>query len=109
MKVLKAKFNAIIVKPIEKEEQAYGNIIVPDLGKEKVLRGIIVSVGPGNFTVTGDFIPTSLLVGQEVIIPPLGPTKMDFEGQEYWTCPENMVAATIEEEYKISNDDDLPF
>jgi chaperonin GroES len=112
MKTLEAKFNAIIVKPIEKEEQSYGNIIVPDLGKEKALRGIIVSVGPGSYSVTGTWIQTTLYVGQEVILPPLGPTKIDFEGVEYWTCPENMVAATIEtidEKKYDTNNDDLPF
>ena len=32
---LEALFNAVIVKPIESEETTVGNIIVPDLGKEK--------------------------------------------------------------------------
>jgi co-chaperonin GroES (HSP10) len=32
---LEALFDAVIVKPIEIEETTYGNIIVPDLGKEK--------------------------------------------------------------------------
>ena len=109
MKQLNAKFNAIIVKPIEKEEQSYGSIIVPDLGKEKALRGTIVSIGPGSYSVTGTWIPTTLHEGQEVILPPLGPTKIDFDGVEYWTCPENMVAAAIEEKHDYSNDEDLPF
>ena len=32
---LEALFDAVIVKPLEEEETTYGNIIVPDLGKEK--------------------------------------------------------------------------
>ena len=32
---LEALFDAVIVKPTETEESTYGNIIVPDLGKEK--------------------------------------------------------------------------
>ena len=32
---LEALFDAVIVKPFESEETTYGNIIVPDLGKEK--------------------------------------------------------------------------
>ena len=31
---LEALFDAVIVKPIEVEETTYGNIIVPDIGKE---------------------------------------------------------------------------
>ena len=31
---LEALFDAVIVKPFEAEETTYGNIIVPDMGKE---------------------------------------------------------------------------
>ena len=36
---LEALFNAVIVKPIEFEEETYGSIVVPDIGKEKNERG----------------------------------------------------------------------
>jgi chaperonin GroES len=97
MKQLKATFNAVIVKPREENEAMYGNIVVPDLGKEKALIGTIVSVGPGQPSFSGEFIPTSLKVGMEVMIPPLGPNKIELEGQEYWVCPENQVLAIIED------------
>ena len=34
MKELRAFYDAVIVKPIEVEETVYGNIIVPDMGKD---------------------------------------------------------------------------
>ena len=34
---LEALFNAVIVKPLEIEEQKYGSIVVPDIGKGKTL------------------------------------------------------------------------
>ena len=98
MKTLKATFNAVIVKPREEEESMYGSIVVPDLGKEKALRGTIVSIGPGQPSFSGTFIPTVLEVGQEVILPSMGPNKIDFEGDEYWVCPENQILAVITEE-----------
>ena len=97
MKQLKATFNAVIVKPREENEAVYGNIVVPDLGKEKALIGTIVSVGPGQSSLTGEFIPTSLKEGMEVMLPALGPSKVELEGQEYWVCPENQVLAIITE------------
>jgi chaperonin GroES len=96
MKKLQATFNAVIVKPREEEETMYGGIIVPDLGKEKALIGTIVSVGPGQHSYTGDFIPTTLKVGMEVMLPSMGPNKIELEGQEYWVCPENQVLSIIE-------------
>jgi len=96
MRQLKATFNAVIVRPREEQEAMYGNIVVPDLGKEKALIGTIVSVGPGQSSFSGEFIPTVMKVGMEVMLPPLGPNKIELEGQEYWVCPENQVLAIIE-------------
>jgi chaperonin GroES len=94
---LKAVFNSIIVKPQEEEETTYGSIVVPDLGRERGLRGTIVSVGEGSYTVTGTFIPPTLKVGQKVILPAIGASKIEDDGQEYWSCPETQVLAIITE------------
>ncbi len=92
---LKAVFNNVIVKPLDEEEVSYGSIVVPDLGKEKGLIGTIVSVGEGFYTVTGTFVKSTLEPGQKVYLPPIGPTKIEHEGQEYWCCQENQVLAVI--------------
>jgi chaperonin GroES len=94
---LKAIFDAVIVKPIEEEEKKFGSIIVPDIGKQKPLIGIIVSVGEGKPSFNGEFIPTTLKEGTKVILPPMGPVKTEFQDQEYWICPENQILAIIEE------------
>jgi chaperonin GroES len=92
---LTAVFNSIIVKPQTQEETTYGNIVVPDLGKEKHLTGTIVSVGPGYHCATGEFVPSTLKIGQKVILPQMGPTKIEFEGEEYYGTAENQVIAII--------------
>lgn len=92
---LTAVFNSIIVKPQIQEETTYGNIIVPDLGKDKHLIGTIVSVGPGYHCATGEFVPSTLKIGQKVILPQIGPTKIEFEGEEYYGTAENQVIAVI--------------
>jgi len=92
---LTAVFNSIIVKPQTQEETTYGSIIVPDLGREKNLTGTIVSVGPGYHCATGEFVASTLKVGQKVILPQMGPTKIEFEGEEYYGTLENQVIAII--------------
>ena len=92
---LTAVFNSIIVKPQTQEETTYGNIVVPDLGKEKHLTGTIVSVGPGYHCATGEFVASTLKVGQKVILPQMGPTKIEFDGEEYYGTAENQVIAII--------------
>ena len=92
---LTAVFNSIIVKPQTQEETTYGNIVVPDLGKEKHLTGTIVSVGPGYHCATGEFVASTLKVGQKVILPQMGPTKIEFKGEKYYGTAENQVIAII--------------
>jgi chaperonin GroES len=95
MSKLQAVFNSIIVKPQEEEETTYGSIVVPDLGREKNLSGTIISIGPGYYCATGEFVPTTLKVGQKVILPPIGPVKIEFEGEQYLGCAENIIVAII--------------
>ena len=92
---LEALFNAVIVKPFESEETTYGNIIVPDLGKEKNEFGEVVAVGPGMHTQTGTFINTTLKVGDRVVLPTMGFTKLPYNGEEYYVGPENQVLAKV--------------
>ena len=46
---LEALFDAVIVKPLETEETTYGSIIVPDLGKEKNERGMVISTRTNSY------------------------------------------------------------
>ena len=95
MNKLEALFNAVIVKPLETEESTYGGIIVPDVGNEKNQMGEVVAIGPGKPTITGEFIPTILKVGDTVVLPTQGFTKLPYDGDEYWVGPENQVLAKI--------------
>ncbi len=97
MRKLEALYNAVIVKPVESEETSYGGIIVPDLGNEKNKLGTVVTVGPGYYSATGTFIETVLKEGDVVVLPTMGFSKLEFEGEEYWLGPENQVLSKIVE------------
>ena len=93
---VKALFNAVIVKQIEQDESTYGTIVVPDMGKEKNLRGEVMSVGPGYYSAMGNFIETTVKVGDEVLLPSMGATKMDYNGEEYLMIEENKILGIVE-------------
>jgi len=95
MSKIEALFNAVIVKPLETEESTYGGIIVPDVGNEKNQMGEVVAIGPGKPTITGEFIPTILQVGDTVVLPTQGFTKLPYDGEEYYVGPENQVLAKV--------------
>ena len=103
---LEALYNAVIVKPFEAEETTHGNIIVPDLGNEKNKLGKVVAVGDGYYSVTGAWLDTILEVGNIVVLPTMGFSKLDFEGEEYWIGPENQVLGRVINNFK---EEELPF
>ena len=93
---LEALFNAVIVKPIEAEETKYGSIVVPDMGKDVNEHGEVIAVGPGQHTISGTFIETISKVGDIVILPTQGFTKLQHDGEDNDVDPlevEAMMAA----------------
>ena len=94
---IKAIYNAVVVKPIEAEETVYGNIIVPDMGKDTNTFGEVIAVGPGRYTISGVLLVPQVKIGDKVVLPTQGFTKLPFEGVEYFIGPENQVLAKVEE------------
>ena len=98
---LEALFNAVIVKPVEVEETKYGSIVVPDMGKDKNEHGEVVAVGPGQNTISGTFIETVSKVGDIVVLPTQGFTKLEHNGEDYLVGPENQILARVKKEVII--------
>ena len=85
----------VLIKPIDEGEQMYGNIVIPDLGKEKPEMGEVIAVGPGRQTEFGQFIRVNAKVGDIVLIPKIGSLRVDFEGEEYFITPDKEILASI--------------
>ena len=99
---LEALFDAVIVKPQELEETTYGSIIVPDIGKDRNEHGTVIAVGPGRQTMMGQFLSTILKKGDKVVLPTVGFTKLQHEGDEYYIGPENQILAKINEKVDVA-------
>jgi chaperonin GroES len=95
---IKPLHNNIVIKQTDNTEEMYGNILVPDMGKEKPLMGEIVAVGKGRTTETGAFVETQLEVGQTVVFPAFGGIKLTVDGEEYVVCRETELIAVIEKQ-----------
>ena len=96
--MIKAVWDAIIVKADEKTEKMHGKFIIPDLSQEKAIVGTIIDVGPGKWNAAGtERVPVSFSVGQKVVLPQVGFTRLEWEGVEYLAVSEAHVLALIEE------------
>ena len=103
MTELEALFDAVIVKPQEEEEATYGSIVVPDLGKDRNEHGTVVAVGPGRHVAGVGYIETEIKIGDTVILPTIGFTKLEHKGDEYYIGQENQILARIKKEIKVED------
>ena len=85
----------VIILPQEEEEQMYGNIVVPDTGKEKPEMGTVLAVGPGRITNDGAIIQNQLKEGQIVMVPKFGAQIVVVENETYIIASENDILGII--------------
>ena len=85
----------IVLLPIDEGEQQYGNIVVPDMGKEKPEMGKVLAVGEGRVTNDGMIIKNQLEIGQTVMVPKFGAQTVVVEGETYIIASENEVLGII--------------
>jgi chaperonin GroES len=85
-----------VIKQQDETETMYGNIIVPDAGKEKPLMGEVIASGPGVVNMNGIVIPNTTEVGATVIFPAFGGQRITVEGEEYIVCKEQDLIAILE-------------
>lgn len=81
----------IILKPIDEEEQTYGNIVIPDLGKERPELGEVVAVSETYNFHSDQFVKSRLVEGDKVLIPKMGSVRITVEGEEYFICKEQDI------------------
>jgi len=98
MKQLQPTNDRILLKPVEEGEQMYGNIVVPDMGKEKPQLGEVIDIGPGRITEHGSLMTVrTCKIGDIVMVPKIGTLRVDFEGQEYFLAQDREVLAVIKD------------
>jgi len=83
----------VILKPIEEQEQTYGNIVIPDMGKERPEIGEVVNVSDTYNWHTGEYYRTKLTPGQKVLVPKLGSSKISVDGEDYYITKESEILA----------------
>ena len=86
----------VVLKPIETEEETFGNIIIPDLGKERPEMGKVVATSDVYNYNTDKLVVSTLEEGEIVLIPKLGSQRIVIEGEDYYICKESDIFAVIE-------------
>lgn len=97
-KTLIPQNDRVLIKPIDEGEQMYGNIVIPDMGKEKPEMGEVIAIGPGRQSEFGQLIKVNAKVGDIVLVPKIGTLRIDFKGEEYYIVQDREILATVKED-----------
>tara|TARA_R110000803_G_scaffold21713_1_gene54427 strand:- start:2779 stop:3072 length:294 start_codon:yes stop_codon:yes gene_type:complete len=97
MSKLKPVNGNLVLRPIEEEEQMAGNIIIPDMGKERPDMGEIISISPVFNFNTNENTPTILEKGMKVLIPKMGAQNITINNEDYWVTGVMSVIAILED------------
>jgi chaperonin GroES len=92
----------LVLKPIEEEEQTVGNIIIPDLGKERPELGEVIATSKVYNYNSDKYVDSSLAVGDKVLIPKMGSVSVTVEGEDYFIVKEQDVYSKIVPENPIA-------
>jgi len=95
MSELKPMNGNVILKPIESQEETFGNIIIPDLGKERPEMAEVVATSPTYNWHNGDYVKSNLEVGMKVLIPKMGGMKITIDGEDYFIAKEQEILSQV--------------
>lgn len=81
---LKPIGDRIVVEAAPAETKTASGIYIPETAQEKPQQGTIVAVGPGKHAeLSGNLIPLTVKVGDQVLYAKYGGTEVTIEGKTY--------------------------
>ncbi|KAG7214187.1 hypothetical protein KM043_001533 [Ampulex compressa] len=90
-------FDRVLVKRAEAVTKTKGGIVLPEKAQAKVLQATVVAIGPGTRNEKGEHVPLSIKVGDVVLLPEYGGTKVELEeNKEYHLFRESDILAKLE-------------
>ena len=88
----------VVIEKTERESQTSGGIILPDTAQEAPDTGIVVAIGPGSRSFTGELIPMSIKVGDKVLFARFAAHEIEHQGKKVLILMEKDIMAVVVEE-----------
>eukprot|EP00745_Piridium_sociabile_P015774 TRINITY_DN23581_c1_g1_i1.p1 TRINITY_DN23581_c1_g1~~TRINITY_DN23581_c1_g1_i1.p1 ORF type:complete len:105 (+),score=27.99 TRINITY_DN23581_c1_g1_i1:127-441(+) len=77
-------FDRILVERFLPELKTKSGIMLPEKSHAKIQEAVVVAVGKGAKNEKGESLPISVQVGDKVLLPEYGGTKLVIEEKEYF-------------------------
>ena len=95
-KKLQPLLNRILVQKVKPVTKSAGGIILADESQASVNVGVVVATGPGSYDQNGSLVPLSVTVGQTVLLPDYGGTKVELQSGEVFVYRDTDVIGVLE-------------
>ena len=85
----------IVVELNKKQQDKIGGLYVPQSAQQTPNQATVIAVGPGA-KIRDTFVPTTLKVGQKVLMPQFGGQVIKYQNDEYTVINEEDILAVFE-------------
>lgn len=89
-------FDRVLVERFAAEVKTKSGIMIPEKAQGKIQQATVKAVGIGGRTEAGQITPMSVKVGDQVLLPEYGGTKVVIEDQDYFLFRENDIIGKFE-------------
>jgi len=89
-------YDRVLVKRVEEETKSKGGLFLPESAKEKPSEGIVLAVGQGRLTDSGDVKPLAVKAGDRVVFGRYGGTEIKVDGEERIVLREDEIFGIVE-------------
>lgn len=89
-------FDRVLVERYAAESKTKSGILIPEKSQGKVLEATVVAIGSGGKNKDGQVTPVSVGVGEKVLLPEYGGTKVVLEDQDYFLFRDSDILGKFE-------------
>jgi len=93
--MIKPILDRLIVKPQEPEDTTSGGLIIANATNDGIIRGTVVSVGPGAYDKKGNFIKPDVSENGVILLHTQSGVKFEYEGEEYQAIDHDEIVAVL--------------
>lgn len=86
----------VVVRRKDEETTSAGGIVLPGSAKEKPNQGVVLAVGPGAVSDSGDVRPVDVKVGDAVLFGQYSGNAVKIDGEEVIIMKESEIYGVIE-------------
>lgn len=95
VKRFKPLLDRVLVLRMTPETTTKSGLVIPEKAQEKVNQATVIAVGDGARNKEGEIVPVTVAVGDKVLVPEYGGTKLTFEDEDYVLLRDGDILGTF--------------